>query len=178
MKHTPYIIIALLIAFIYFLQSQNNRNQMQQETAISILRDSVQHARQSAQRYRALSDLQRDRMASFQAVRDTIYQERVRVVTRWRDKPAQSDSERLDSCVEVGSIVLLELAACDSALTACKGALTLTDTAYIYIDSAVVTLQRIDTIQAERLAKVTKQRDRARWWALAGWGVALSAIGF
>ena len=94
----------------------------------------------------------------FKALRDTAYIERTRTITRWRDSAPRTDTQRLDSCIEVGAVVLKELAYCDTALINCLASVrvemstrTITDT--LFIDNAE---------QGKRIDKVTKQRNTWR----------------
>lgn len=91
-------------------------------------------------------------------MRDTI---RVQLAARYRviRDTFELYPDSLPLCVSA-------LAACDSALLACEG--------------VVEIRERIDTLQMEvmvqdsaALVRVTTQRDRARRWAVAGWGAAL-----
>jgi hypothetical protein len=153
-----------------------NRDKPLQPTKIShsrILYEMAVTERKQAQRYL-------DSAAALQSKRDTLYITRTRVITKWDSiirtlPPDEVLPSRLDSCLEVGEIVLSELASCDSVVEYQVAAISHLKTANERLDSSRSELaEHLDYVNRE----VVKQRNAKRLaWVVAG-VVAVAAIVF
>ena len=161
MKHLPLaflIIIAALLVGIY-LASERIKSL---EAAVHAS-EQVKHAHSEANK----AESAREQAARIDTIRDTLYLTRTRTQIEWRElisitPPDSVVFVRLDSCLEVGSIVLSELALCDSASTLKDSALASYEVAFASIDSARVQ-------ENKRADKMKRQRN----WAIGAAVVAL-----
>lgn len=119
-----------------------------------------------------------DSVSLLQRERDTLYITRTRTITKWdsliRTLPAdQALPVRLDSCLEVGEIVLTELAACDSVVEYQVQIINHLESAFVKIDSSRTELAGyLDQVNQE----VVRQRNQKRLaWITAG-AIALLSI--
>ena len=153
-----------------------NRDKPAQPAKISesaILYEMAVTERKQAERYL-------DSAKQLQAKRDTLYITRTRTITKWDSiirtlPPSEILPARLDSCLEVGEIVLGELAACDSTVYIQSLAIGHLTTANERLDSSRSELaSHLDYVNRE----VVKQRNGKRFaWVVAGI-VAVAAIIF
>jgi len=165
-QYLLYTALAIIIAYLLFRLHADNSTKSNQIDSLTWI---AEHHKQAADRHKQAANKWFDEAMTAKARRDTIYGERVRVVTQWRERAPQSDSKRLDSCIEVGAIVLRELEACDSAYSLLINSHSHQDSAIVRLDSVVI----IQEVIIGDVRQLTKQRDRARWWAVAGWAVAV-----
>lgn len=161
MKHLPLALIIIIAALLVGIYLASERIK-QLETSIY----TTEQARR-AQSEANKAESAREQSARIDTIRDTLYLTRTRTQIEWRDRIsiAPPDSVvyvRLDSCIQVGSIVLRELALCDSASTLKDSALASYSVAFAGIDSA--------RVQADKRAdKMKRQRN----WAIGAAVVAL-----
>jgi len=111
--------------------------------------------------------------------RDTLYITRTRTITKWdsliRTLPEdQAIPVRLDSCLEVGGIVLTELAACDSVVEYQDKIINHLEAGFVKMDSSRTELgKHLDYVNRE----VVNQRNQKRLaWITAGVIALLSII--
>ena len=160
MKTTLTILSALFIAaIIALICTEAKINEL--EAQLSAIGDKRAHS--EANKAETIST----QAARIDTIRDTMYVTRVRTQIEWRDliSIAPPDSVvyvRLDSCIQVGAIVLEELALCDSASTLKDSALLAYSGAFASLDSALV-----------REQGRSKRLKRQRNWAI---GAALIAL--
>ena len=171
-----YRIILVLTAFILtsIAVHQCDRDSAPQPTRISesvILYEMAVSERKQAK-------LLLDSVSLLQSKRDTLYITRTRVITKWdsliRTLPAdQALPVRLDSCLEVGGIVLTELAACDSVVEYQYKIINHLEAGFVKMDSSRSELAKhLDHVNRE----VVNQRNQKRLaWITAG-AIALMAI--
>ena len=121
-----------------------------------------------------------DSVSLLQRERDTLYITRTRVITKWdsliRTLPADEVLPvRLDSCLEVGAIVLTELATCDSVVEYQVQIINHLEAGFVKMDSRRTELAGyLDQVNKE----VVRQRNGKRLaWLVAG-VVAVAAIVF
>ena len=119
-----------------------------------------------------------DSVSLLQRERDTLYITRTRTITKWdsliRTLPAdEALPVRLDSCLEVGGIVLTELAACDSIVEYQDKIINHLEAGFVKMDSSRTELgKHLDHVNRE----VVNQRNQKRLaWITAG-AIALMAI--
>jgi hypothetical protein len=167
-KHLTSFILGATAAFsICLAVTHCNRDKPVQPTKISesaIVYEMAVTERKQAQRYL-------DSAAALQSKRDTLYITRTRVITKWDSiiptlPPDEVLPARLDSCLEVGEIVLSELASCDSVLEYQMAAIGHLKTANERLDSSRTELaEHLDYVNRE----VVKQRNSKRLaWVVAG----------
>ena len=143
----------IVFATIFMGYLHNKPAQVIVDTSASELRAKTQVA--EAQRTLRLAE-------AMTSQRDTVYLERVEIQEKWRIKVEQSGNAipvRLDSCIQVGTIVLKELQLCNDESELYKSAAIQAQSAYYSLDTALTQSKR-----AER-----KQRNRkALWRSVAG----------
>ena len=112
-----------------------------------------------------------DSVSLLEKKRDTLYITRTRTITKWdsliRTFPAdQVLPARLDSCLEVGGIVLSELASCDSVVEFQAKIINHLEAGFLKIDSSRTELAGyLDEVNRE----VVRQRNQKRLaWIAAG----------
>jgi hypothetical protein len=152
-----------------------NRDKPVQPTKISdsaILHEMAVTERKQAERYL-------DSARQIKAVRDTLYITRTRTITKWDSiirqlPPSEILPARLDSCLEVGEIVLGELKACDSAVYLQGIAIAHLTTANERLDSSRTELaEHLDYVNRE----VVKQRNAKRLaWVVVGVAVVVGMV--
>jgi hypothetical protein len=119
-----------------------------------------------------------DSVSLLQRERDTLYITRTRTITKWdsliRTLPAdQVLPVRLDSCLEVGSIVLAELSACDSVVEFQAQIINHLEAGFLKIDSSRSELANyLDEVNRE----VARQRNQKRLAWIAAGAFALMGI--
>jgi hypothetical protein len=168
-------ICALIALSICLAVTHCNRDNPVQPTKISdsaILYEMAVNERKQAERYL-------DSAAALQRQRDTLYVTRTRYVTKWDSiirqlPPDQIIPARLDSCLEVGEIVLGELKACDSTVYIQGIAITHLTTANERLDSSRSELaEHLDYVNRE----VVKQRNAKRLaWVVAAVVVVVGMV--
>ena len=152
------IIIAALLIGIYLASERIKTLEAAVRTS-----EQVQRAHNEAKRAEALSDAS----TRIDTIRDTIYRTRTRTEIVWRDHISITPPDsvvyvRLDSCLEVGGIVLQELALCDSSNTLKDSAILAYSNAVAGMDSALVKTQA-------NAVRFKRQRNWAIGAAVAGW---------
>ena len=152
------IIIAALIIGIY-LASERIKTLERNVAAYEV----ISRAHNEAKRAEALSDAS----TRIDTIRDTIYRTRTKTEIVWRDRISITPPDsvvyvRLDSCLEVGGIVLHELALCDSSNT-------LKDSAILAYSNAVAGMDSARVKAEARAGKMKRQRNWAIGAAVAGW---------
>jgi len=140
-QRPPYIILAALLVAIVLRDCQPEPTDYERHE----LQHDLNEARSS---YAAVS-------ARHDTIRDTVD----RVLTRWRDKPVASESDRRDSTEQIGMAYKIAFTSCELALRAC-------DTLQI-IQGAVITY---DSTEVVKLRKQVK-RERTK-------GNVKAAVGF
>jgi len=119
-----------------------------------------------------------DSVSLLQRERDTLYITRTRTITKWdsliRTLPAdQAIPIRLDSCLEVGGIVLAELTACDSVVKFQGKIINHLEAGFLKIDSSRSELAGyLDEVNRE----VVNQRNQKRLAWIAAGVIALMGI--
>jgi hypothetical protein len=171
MKNQTAFILGMAAALsISLAVTHCNRDKPVQPTKISesaILYEMAVTERKQAERYL-------DSARQIKAARDTLYITRTRYITKWDSiirqlPPSEILPARLDSCLEVGEIVLGELKACDSTVYLQGIAITHLTTANERLDSSRTELaQHLDYVNRE----VVKQRNAKR----LAWLVAAVAV--
>lgn len=161
MKHLPITLLIIIAALLVGIYLASERIE-QLETSIHAT-EQVKRAHSEANK----AEIAREQAARIDTIRDTIYRTRTRTEIVWRDRISISPPDsvvyvRLDSCILVGSIVLNELALCDSANTLKDSALASYAVAFAGIDSARVQ-------EKKRADKIKRQRNWAICAAVAGW---------
>lgn len=111
---------------------------------------------------KGLADVLYQRSLELADKRDTVYQERIVLRDKWRDRisVAPKDSVvfyRLDSCTEIGSKVLVEL-------EYAKEELVLVRQAYDTLYSATAKLENANTSLQVNATELQKEADRQRRW--------------
>jgi hypothetical protein len=169
------VICALIALSICLAVTHCNRDKPAQPTKISdsaILYEMAVNERKQAERYL-------DSAAALQRQRDTLYVTRTRYVTKWDSiirqlPPSEILPARLDSCLEVGEIVLGELKACDSTVYIQGIAITHLTTANEQLDSSRTELaEHLDSVNRE----VVKQRNAKRLaWVVAAVVVVVGMV--
>jgi hypothetical protein len=169
------VICALIALSICLAVTHCNRDKPAQHTKISdsaILYEMAVNERKLAERYL-------DSAAALQRQRDTLYVTRTRYVTKWDSiirqlPPDQIIPARLDSCLEVGEIVLGELKACDSTVYIQSLAITHLTTANEQLDSSRTELaEHLDSVNREAV----KQRNAKRLaWVVAAVVVVVGMV--
>jgi len=171
-----YRIIFAVTAFILISIAvhQCNRDNAPQPTKISesvILYEMAVSERKQAK-------LLLDSVSLLEKKRDTLYIIRTRVITKWdsiiRTLPSdQSIPVRLDSCLEVGGIVLAELTACDSVVEYQVQIINHLEAGFLKIDSSRTELAGyLDEVNRE----VARQRNQKRLAWIAAVAFALMGI--
>lgn len=130
------------------------------DTSASELRAKTQLA--EAQRTLRLAE-------AIQTERDTVYLERVEIQEKWRIKVERSGNAipvRLDSCIQVGTIVLKELQLCNDESELYKSAAIQAQSAFLSLDTALTQSKR-----AER-----KQRNRKALWRSVSAALAVVVV--
>jgi hypothetical protein len=119
-----------------------------------------------------------DSVSLLESKRDTLYITRTRTITKWdsiiRTLPAdEAIPVRLDSCLEVGEIVLAELASCDSVVEYQGKIINHLEAGFVKMDSSRTELaNHLDHVNRE----VVNQRNQKRLaWITAG-AIALLSI--
>jgi hypothetical protein len=119
-----------------------------------------------------------DSVSLMQRERDTLYITRTRTITKWDSlirtiPPDEVIPVRLDSCLEVGGIVLTELAACDSVMVFQDKIINHLEAGLVKMDSSRTELaNHLDHVNRE----VVNQRNQKRLaWITAG-AIALLSI--
>ena len=171
-----YRIILALTAFILLSIAlhQCDRDSAPQPTRISesvILYEMAVSERKQAK-------ILLDSVSLLQRERDTLYITRTRTITKWDSlirtlPPDEAIPVKLDSCLEVGEIVLTELAACDSVVEYQYKIINHLEAGFVKIDSSRTELAKhLDHVNRE----VVNQRNQKRLaWITAG-AIALMAI--
>jgi hypothetical protein len=119
-----------------------------------------------------------DSVSLLQRERDTLYITRTRTITKWdsliRTLPAdEAIPIRLDSCLEVGEIVLAELTACDSVVEYQGKIISHLEAGFDKMDSSRTELAGyLDEVNRE----VARQRNQKRLAWIAAGAFALMAI--
>jgi hypothetical protein len=119
-----------------------------------------------------------DSVSLLEKKRDTLYIIRTRVITKWdsliRTFPSdQVTPVRLDSCLEVGGIVLAELTACDSVLEFQAQIINHLEAGFVKMDSSRSELAGyLDEVNRE----VARQRNQKRLAWIAAGVIALMGI--
>lgn len=106
---------------------------------------------------------------AMESQRDTVYLERVEIQEKWRIKVEQSGNAipvRLDSCIQVGTIVLKELQLCNDESELYKVASIQAQSAFLSLDTALTQSKR-----AER-----KQRNRKALWRSVSAALAVVVV--
>ena len=152
------IIIAALFIGIY-LASERIKTLERNVAAYEV----ITRAHNEAKRAEALSDAS----TRIDTIRDTIYRTRTRTEIVWRDRIVNTPPDsvvyvRLDSCLEIGGIVLHELALCDSSNTLKDSAIASYALAVAGMDSALIKTQA-------NAVRFKRQRNWAIGAAVAGW---------
>lgn len=171
-----YRIILALTAFILISIAvhQCDRDSAPQPTRISesvILYEMAVSERKQAQLYL-------DSAATLQRKRDTLYITRTRVITKWDSvirtlPPDEALPVRLDSCLEVGGVVLTELAACDSVVEYQVQIINHLEAGFVKMDSSRIELAKhLDHVNRE----VVNQRNQKRLAWIAAGVIALIGI--
>lgn len=111
---------------------------------------------------KGIADALYERSNAVYKQRDTIYQDRVVLRDKWRDRisVAPKDSVvfyRLDSCMEIGAKVLVEL-------EYAKEELMLVRQAYDTLYSASAKLENANVVLIENATELQKEVDRQRRW--------------
>ena len=152
MKTTLTILSALFIAAIIGLiltEAKINRLEAQLSNSAEKL---AQIERNEAERHTIEA-------TRIDTLRSVVYRDRVRTQTEWRELIRQTPTDsvvyaRLDSCIQVGSLVLTELALADSARLHLDSALFQMRSVVHQVDSALVREQG-------RSARFKRQRNAA-----------------
>jgi hypothetical protein len=171
-----YRIILAVTAFILISISvhQCDRDSAPQPTKISesvILYEMAVSERKKAK-------ILLDSVSLLQRERDTLYITRTRTITKWdsliRTLPTdQVLPVRLDSCLEVGGIVLAELTACDSVLEYQDKIINHLEAGFLKMDSSRSELAGyLDEVNRE----VARQRNQKRLAWIAAGAFALMGI--
>jgi hypothetical protein len=119
-----------------------------------------------------------DSVSLLQRERDTLYITRTRTITKWdsliRTFPAdQVLPVRLDSCLEVGGIVLAELTSCDSIVEYQVQIINHLEAGFLKIDSSRSELAGyLDEVNRE----IARQRNQKRLAWIAAGVIALMGI--
>jgi hypothetical protein len=119
-----------------------------------------------------------DSVSLLQRERDTLYITRTRTITKWDSliRTFHSDQVvpvRLDSCLEVGGIVLAELASCDSIVEYQVQIISHLEAGFVKIDSSRTELAGyLDEVNRE----VARQRNQKRLAWIAAGAFALMGI--
>jgi hypothetical protein len=175
-KLKTYRIILAVTAFILISIAvhQCNRDSAPQPTKIS--ESAILYEMAVAERKQA--KLLLDSVSLLQRERDTLYITRTRTITKWdsliRTFPAdQVLPVRLDSCLEVGGIVLTELTACDSVVEYQAQIINHLEAGFLKIDSSRTKLAGyLDEVNRE----VARQRNQKRLAWIAAGAFALMGI--
>lgn len=175
-NQTAFLLGAFTCFTLCLIFTQCDRDKPLQPAKISesvILYEMAVAERKQAEKYL-------DSAARLQAKRDTLYITRTRTITKWDSlirtlPPNEILPARLDSCIEVGQIVLGELASCDSVVEYQATAIGHLSTANDRLDSSRTELAGyLDQVNRE----VVKQRNGKRLaWVVVGI-VAVAAIVF
>ena len=119
-----------------------------------------------------------DSVSVLQRERDTLYITRTRTITKWDSlirtlPPDEAIPVKLDSCLEVGEIVLTELAACDSVVDYQYKIINHLEAGFVKMDSSRSELGRhLDHVNRE---VVNQRNQKILAWITAG-AIALMAI--
>jgi hypothetical protein len=171
-----YRIILVLTALILTSMAihQCNRDDVPQPAGVS---ESV-ILYEMAVRERERAEMLLDSVSTLEVKRDTLYITRTKTITKWdsliQTLPADEALPlRLDSCLEVGEIVLSELAACDSVVEYQVQVIDHLEAGFLQMDSSRTELAKhLDSVNRE----VVHQRNQKRLaWITAG-VIALVAI--
>jgi hypothetical protein len=175
-KSKTYQIIFALTALILISIAvhQCNRDSAPQPTKIS--ESAILYEMAVAERKQA--KLLMDSVSLLNEKRDTLYITRTRTITKWdsliRTLPSdQVLPVRLDSCLEVGGIVLSELASCDSVVEYQVQIISHLEAGFDKMDSSRSELAGyLDEVNRE----VARQRNQKRLAWIAAGAFALMAI--
>jgi hypothetical protein len=171
-----YRIIFAVTAFILISIAvhQCDRDNAPQPTKIS--ESAILYEMAVAERKQA--KLLLDSVSLLQRERDTLYITRTRTITKWdsliRTLPAdQVLPVRLDSCLEVGGIVLAELTSCDSVVEYQVQIINHLEAGFLKMDSSRTELAGyLDEVNRE----VVRQRNQKRLAWIAAGAFALMGI--
>lgn len=152
MKTTLNILSALFIAAIIgLIWTEAKINELEAQLSNSVEK-LAQIERNEAERHTI-------EVTRIDTLRSVVYRDRVRTQTEWREIIRQTPTDslvyaRLDSCTQVGSLVLTELALSDSARLHLDSALFQMRSVVNQVDSALVREQG-------RSARFKRQRNAA-----------------
>lgn len=147
----PIYILFLAFALFALIRSQAHINRL--EAILAESSDKVAHIERNAVERHVIESVRID------TLRSVVYRDRIRTQIEWRDiiQQAPADSQvyvRLDSCVQVGSLVLRELALSDSARIQLDSALFKMRSVVTQVDSALAK-ERVKS------ARIKRQRNAA-----------------
>lgn len=151
-----FVLLAVVSVFI----ALDKPAQVVIDTSASELRAKTQLA--EAQRTMRLAQ-------AMESQRDTVYLKRLEIQEKWRIKVEQSGNAipvRLDSCIQVGTIVIKELQLCNNESVLYKVAAIQIQSAYYSLDTALTQSKR-----AER-----KQRNRKLLWRSVAGALAVVVV--
>jgi hypothetical protein len=174
LKTYQIILAVTALIFISIAVHQCNRDSAPQPTKIS--ESAILYEMAVAERKQAKILL--DSVSLLEKKRDTLYITRTRTITKWdsiiQTLPAdQVLPVRLDSCLEVGGIVLAELTSCDSVLEFQAQIINHLEAGFLKIDSSRSELAGyLDEVNRE----VARQRNQKRLAWIAAGVIALMGI--
>jgi regulatory protein YycI of two-component signal transduction system YycFG len=149
------LFVLILLALLFIERKEPSQYQN------SFIRDSLQNELELQRCEYELKLKERD------TVRITLYE----TITKWKDKPVETEADRCDSCCEVGEQYKIAYEACENALSACD---TLQNTQQVVIEyDSTALILAYEQIEIEQ-KNVKKQKRRGNIKGIIGFVVGFS----